>query len=138
MRAWDIYREILRPARAERLGVRFINQARLPFGHHEDFSRLLTAAPEIPASLPQGVSEFLTRTATVDDATDGRVSIALVTQQFQNQPDQLPLYILDVDVFDDRGFESMDLIPARFVSLHDRAERTFFEMFTEAGIEVFQ
>jgi len=58
---WPVYVEVFEPSTVLRLGVRYINRVPLPDAENIDLDSLLTAAPKIPPSLPQTLTQFVTR-----------------------------------------------------------------------------
>lgn len=58
---WAIYVEVFEPEAVLRLGARYINRVPLPETENVDLDAVLTAAPKIPPSLPQSLSQFVTR-----------------------------------------------------------------------------
>jgi uncharacterized protein (TIGR04255 family) len=58
---WPAYVEVFQPSSVLRLGVRYINRLMLPNDDQIDLDTLLTAGPKIPPSLPQDLTEFVTR-----------------------------------------------------------------------------
>ena len=58
---WPIYVAVFNPELVVRLGVRYINIIPLPDGRSIDLDSVLTAAPRVPAGLPQDLAEFMSR-----------------------------------------------------------------------------
>ncbi len=58
---WPVYVKVFEPTSVLRLGVRYINRLMLPNDDKIDLDSLLTAGPKIPPSLPQDLTEFVTR-----------------------------------------------------------------------------
>jgi uncharacterized protein (TIGR04255 family) len=58
---WPVYVEIFEPSTVLRLGVRYINRVPLPDAENFDLDSLLTAGPQIPSTLPQTLTQFVTR-----------------------------------------------------------------------------
>jgi len=58
---WPLYVEIFEPSAVLRLGVRYINRVPLPDAENIDLDSLLTAGPKIPLTLPQTLTQFVTR-----------------------------------------------------------------------------
>jgi uncharacterized protein (TIGR04255 family) len=56
---WKLYVKTATPELVTRLATRYINRMDIPLPI-DDFSRYLTAPPNIPKGLPEGVSHFLT------------------------------------------------------------------------------
>lgn len=139
--AWEHYAAALRPKSVSRAAVRYINQLRLPFKHGDEFKRFLTVPPEIPPSLPQHVSDFLTRTVTHESETETPGAVIAVTQRLQYAGDpEKSLFVLDIDVFRPDAALDLAVEPVRdtLEHLHALAERVFFEMLTEEALEVIE
>jgi uncharacterized protein (TIGR04255 family) len=58
---WPVYVEIFEPSTVLRLGVRYINRLPLPDTETVDLDAVLTAGPKIPPTLPQNLTQFVTR-----------------------------------------------------------------------------
>ncbi len=56
-RFWNAYRQIVRPEKLLRLGVRYVNRLDLPLPF-KDFKEYLTTIPEVSPGLPQGLAGF--------------------------------------------------------------------------------
>lgn len=135
-RMWGLYLAHVQPEQVTRIATRFINNLRLPMQSGERFETYLTAAPQVPAPLPQGVSEFLQRVVIGDSSPDVRAN---VTQVFQAGPwtSEVPV-ILDIDVYCTGEFA-----PAgqefwqRLQYLRELKNRIFFEYLTERAVELY-
>jgi uncharacterized protein (TIGR04255 family) len=58
---WPTYVEVFEPSTVLRLGVRYINRLPLPDTENVDLDAVLTAGPKIPPTLPQSLTQFVTR-----------------------------------------------------------------------------
>ncbi|MDP1647209.1 MAG: TIGR04255 family protein [Rubrivivax sp.] len=58
---WPVYVEVFEPSIVLRLGVRYINRVPLPDTEKVDLDTVLTAGPKIPPTLPQDLTQFVTR-----------------------------------------------------------------------------
>ena len=58
---WPVYVEVFEPSTVLRLGVRYINRVPLPETEKVDLDGVLTAGPKIPPTLPQNLTQFVTR-----------------------------------------------------------------------------
>lgn len=134
---WDKFVAAARPSRVTRVAVRYINSMVLPLQPGEDFSKYLTASPQIPAALPQEVSGFLQRVVT----RDALGNLAVVTQAFegaQTAGSSDITVIMDIDVFRNTQLKpEADEIWGILDSLRDFKNRIFFEHLTEAAVELF-
>lgn len=58
---WPVYVETFKPEAVLRLGVRYINRVPLPETDMVDLDSVLTGGPRIPPTLPQNLTQFVTR-----------------------------------------------------------------------------
>jgi uncharacterized protein (TIGR04255 family) len=58
---WPVYVEVFEPTTVLRLGARYINRVPLPDTEKVDLDAVLTAGPKIPPTLPQNLTQFVTR-----------------------------------------------------------------------------
>jgi len=134
-RLWGLYSIKCLPELITRIAVRYINRLDLPLPI-KDFADYLTAPPLVPDSLPQGVSQFLTRVVIHDaDIT------ANIIQTIKSTPkaDHIGI-ILDIDVFKElkeTGFEESS-IWQEFEKLRDFKNRIFFESITEKTARLYE
>lgn len=133
-RLWGLYSIKCSPELITRIAVRYINRLDLPLPI-KDFADYLTAPPLVPDSLPQGVSQFLTRVVIHDaDIT------ANIVQTMKSSPklDHIGV-ILDIDVFKlkETGFEESSIWP-EFEELRDFKNRIFFESITEKTARLYE
>lgn len=133
-RTWEIYNSIAAPEAVKRIAVRYINKIdiKLPI---KDFNEYLAAPPTIPSSLPQELSQFLTRMVI----SDGDKTINLIQAMEQSTEAKKVTLILDIDVYksNESGFE-MDTIWSQFQELHDLKNKVFFESITEKVAEIYE
>ncbi len=133
-RLWGLYSIKCLPELITRIAVRYINRLDLPLPMG-DFAEYLTAPPLVPDSLPQGVSQFLTRVVIHDaDIT------ANVVQTMKSSPKASHIgVILDIDVFKlkETGFEESSIWP-EFEKLRDLKDRIFFESITEKTARLYE
>jgi len=133
-RLWGLYSIKCLPELITRIAVRYINRLDLPLPI-EDFADYLTAPPLVPDSLPQGVSQFLTRVVIHDaDITANIVQ----TMKSSSKADHIGV-ILDIDVFNlkESGFEESSIWP-EFEKLRDFKNRIFFESITEKTVRLYE
>ena len=133
-RLWGLYSMKCLPELITRIAVRYINRLDLPLPI-KDFADYLKAPPLVPESLPQGVSQFLTRVVIHDaDLT------ANIVQTMKSSPkaDHIGV-ILDVDVSNmkEDGFEESS-IWREFEKLRDFKNRIFFESITEKTARLYE
>ncbi len=125
---WGLYSTKCLPDIITRIAVRYINRLDLPLPI-EDFADYLTAPPLVPDSLPQGVSQFLTRVVIHDADITANI---IQTMTSTPKADHIGV-ILDIDVFklqEETGFEESSIWP-EFEKLRDFKNRIFFESITE-------
>ena len=133
---WQLYVAKASPELVTRIAVRYINQLNIPLPIN-NFTRYLTAPPNIPGSIPQAVSHFLTR-VVVQDAELG--AMANITQALQKSPS--PDYvtiILDIDAYKQKelGFDE-SAIWLTLGQLRDLKNRIFFDSITEETARLFE
>jgi uncharacterized protein (TIGR04255 family) len=137
MRLWRMYQELISPE-IVRVALRYINKIDIPLFPVplKDFNEYLTAAPIVPAGLPQGVSSFLTRVVIHNPEID---AAAIITQAFEQivDPKFLPI-ILDIDVFKQKEIIGEEEAWQTLEKLRDFKNKIFFESITEKAKELFQ
>ena len=133
-RLWGLYSIKCLPELITRIAVRYINRLDLPLPI-EDFADYLTAPPRVPDSLPQGVSQFLTRVVIHDADMTANI---IQTMQSSTKADHIGV-ILDIDVFNlkETGFEESSIWP-EFEKLRDLKNRIFFESITEKTVRLYE
>jgi uncharacterized protein (TIGR04255 family) len=133
-RLWQLYSKLVSPE-ITRIAVRYINKFSVPLPI-SDFNEYLTAAPVVPAGLPQAVSSFLNRVVIPFPDID---TTAIVTQVFEQleDPHLLPL-ILDIDVFkmDSKGISEEEAWRV-LESFRDIKNKIFFASITAKARELF-
>lgn len=136
MRLWKMYVDVVRPTSVSRLALRYINHLKLspPVG---EFKQFLTAPPEVPDGLPQGVSSFLNR-VVIHEGTTG--TAATITQAFEQGLEVgSATIIFDIDAFkgDDFRPDSPD-IEEVFGQLHDFKNSIFFSSLTDTLLQQYE
>jgi len=95
---WPVYVEVFKPSTVLRLGVRYINRVLLPDTEKVDLDTVLTAGPKIPPTLPQDLTQFVTR-VVIPLAADGIVLTVL--QSLESAPGDTTgrraFVVLDID-----------------------------------------
>lgn len=132
---WTSYRDLVKPERLIRLGVRYVNRLTLPVS--ADLSAFLTAAPVVPGSLPQSLRSYLTRSVLHDPQTGNSI---LLTQASEPSSDQEHLTILlDVDAFREADIDAGDdRLLSLLESLRNLKNRAFFGSVTEQTLEMYE
>jgi len=92
---WLLYKQVTTPELITRVALRYINNLNIPMPI-KDFSDFLTAPPQVPEELPQGVSSFITR-VVIHEPTIG--TNAIITQALEQIATDVVPIILDIDVF---------------------------------------
>lgn len=133
-RLWEKYRKLTSPE-IIRVALRYINRMEFPLPI-KDFSDYLTAAPIVPAGLPQGVNSFLTRIIIHEPEIDAGGTITQALEQIVN-PNILPI-ILDVDVFKQKseGIKEEEAWQT-LEKLRHFKNKIFFESITEKARGLF-
>ncbi len=133
-RLWHKYKEVTSPE-ITRVALRYINKMELsrPI---RDFSDYLTAAPIVPAGLPQGVTSFLSRVIIHEPEISAAGIITQALEQIVN-PNIVPI-ILDIDVFKQKseGISEEDAWQI-LEKLRHFKNKIFFESITEKAKELF-
>lgn len=131
---WALYSSRAEPEVITRIAVRYINilELQLPI---RDFNDYINAPPVIPESLPQDVSQFLTKVVI----HEGDIT-ANITQTLDKSPKPEHIrIILDIDVFifNELGIRMED-IWADFERLHTMKNRIFWESITEKTARLYE
>lgn len=126
-RLWGLYSSKSSPELITRIAVRYINKLDIPLSMN-DFKEYLTAPPEVPGSLPQGISQFLTKIVIHEEDITANI-IQMLDKSIK--PDHIGV-ILDIDVFKVKklGFDKESVL-LEFNQLRDFKNRIFFESITE-------
>jgi len=133
-RLWHKYKEVTSPE-IIRVALRYINKMELPLPI-KDFSDYLTAAPIVPAGLPQGVSSFLSRVIIHEPEIGAAGIITQALEQIVN-PNIIPI-ILDIDVFKQKSEGiSEEEVWQILEKLRHFKNKIFFESITEKAKELF-
>lgn len=134
-RLWDIYKSTMNPVVVTRVATRFINVMRFPLPL-ERLSEYLTAPPNVPVTLPQALSSFLTR-MVVPEPEAG--CTAIITQALESVEDDVVPIVLDIDVF---ASCQHDVADNEYWTLLRRMREfknnIFFESITEKAAELFK
>lgn len=133
-RLWGFYSSRVMPELITRIAVRYINQLELKLPI-ENFNRYLKAPPQIPKSLPQEISQFLTRVAIHEEDATANIVQAMAASP---EPDRIRI-ILDIDVFKIKqaGFNNENMW-SEFGKLRKLKNRIFFNSITEETARLFQ
>lgn len=129
MDVWSLYKAKASPELVTRLAVRYINHMKLPLPIIE-LSDYLTAAPRLPESLPQEISNVLTRMVVHVPEIAAFVNITEALEHSVGQ-DYITL-LLDIDAFKRVEIEvDSENIPITLEQLRHLKNRFFFGLITE-------
>ncbi len=137
-RFWEIYKNKLQPEIIRRVAVRYINHIEVPLVPTFQFENYLTAYPIIPESLPQTISDFLSR-VTITDA-DNAIMAHVTQSLLQDGANEGKItLLLDIDAFqeipEDTQLENgWDLLPL----LRKFKNDIFFNYITENTLELLR
>lgn len=134
---WKIYVDAVKPISITRIATRYINVLNIPLPI-ADFRDYLTAPPEVPKDLPQGISSFLTRVVMHEPSLKAG---CILTQAFEGTANDFVPITLDIDVFvsgrppsDATADEHWTILE----QLRHFKNRVFFDSITEKTAELFQ
>jgi uncharacterized protein (TIGR04255 family) len=117
-----------------RIGVRYVNDLRLPVGDQFHFERYLTTAPRPPAGLPPEIGDFLLQMTVPGGAEGLQVAVTQATDAASRTSTELPV-LLDIDAGWERPMPIDTRLPARMsealATLRDLKNRVFFGLVTE-------
>jgi uncharacterized protein (TIGR04255 family) len=132
---WSHFAKDVAACRVTRIAVRYINALKFPMPIR-DFSDLLEAAPQVPADLPQGISNFIHQVAFEDPQGSYR---AVVTQALESaNPGEDITVLLDIEV--NRNVVAEPTSEGIWNSLDDlrtAKNRIFFSHLTERAVDIF-
>ena len=93
--AWTTVAECLEPSEISRVGLRFINEIRIPVD--DDLGTWLQVGPTLPSALPKAMQEF--RLRVVLQLREGVTGVLMVGVSAVPEGQSAGLLTLDVDVF---------------------------------------
>lgn len=138
LRLWALYVKVARPESVVRVATRYINRLELPLpiGDLDDY---LTAAPRVPASLPQHLRGYLQRLVIYDTANDHSL---ILTQAPEANPLDLSraTLLLDIDAFKDVDQVSpeSDELRGILMLLRDAKNAAFFGSITARTLDMYR
>jgi uncharacterized protein (TIGR04255 family) len=134
-RLWKIYFAILAPATIERIACRYVNKFEIP-KRDFDFKEYFVMAPDLPSSLPQGVSRYLLQQEV--PLPEARATV-LLTQAVEGVTAAAVSFLLDIDAFKLLSLEaSLDEWWLELDELAKWKNRFFFGSVTELAIKDFR
>jgi uncharacterized protein (TIGR04255 family) len=133
---WGEYRRVTAPLSITRISLRYVNELRLPRSG-EKIEEFLPVIPSIPATLPQGLSDFAFRMTIDNPKIRAR---AIVNQIFQGTVDESGVQvILDIDAIQERQIPVDDTkLWDSFAELRAFKNDIFFEFVSERLLEKYQ
>lgn len=136
LRLWGYYADRVHPDVVQKIGVRYINQLRLPWREGDDFSRFLTSAPGLPNDSPQQVSAFHSR-VMAHEPGDPEATL-IVTQKLERLPESPVVVVIDIEAFIGSATEpGVSQLRSSIKRLLQLKNRVFFSLLTDAAIEQF-
>lgn len=132
--AWNAYKGLFNLDERDvgRIATRYINILRLPLP--VNFEKYLVTPPEVPESLPQEISQFLSKIAI---RFDEDLHNAIVTQGLESTEQSYANIVLDIDVFYEERVTAID-IWEKLNMLRDTKNRIFFASITEKTKGMFK
>jgi uncharacterized protein (TIGR04255 family) len=132
---WTSYRDVVKPDRLIRLGVRYIN--RLRFALPVDLSQHLIAPPSAPEVLASTIRAYLTRMVLQDPESGNSITITQASEP-STDPGHI-VVLLDVDAFRDVDMNPKDegLLPI-LQALRELKNEAFFGSITERTAELYE
>jgi len=138
---YEEYRRCVAPAEIKRVGLRYINDIRLPITPSFDFDDYLTAAPRTPAGFPQAYFDFLIQMKLPTGVDGTTVDVTQATDAAGRSERELPL-IIDVDVGSHRLHATdarlADRLADTLQAMRNIKNRVFFGLITEQLAEAYQ
>lgn len=132
-RLWEIYSDTVKNATVIRIAVRYINKINFP-APTLDFDEYLTAGPKIPEKLPQGLTEFLTRTVVPFHDYEATAILIQAFEPPQPASTVLPV-VLDIDVFHEGAYDSQGIQFWKILEdLRGLKNKIFFAAITETTL----
>lgn len=133
---WELYYRITKPARVDKIALRYINRIEIPMPF-ADFSEYILTNPQIASGLPQTLSHFFMQIQIPNDEIH---AIAIITQTMQKptESQKLPL-IIDIDVQKEGNYTGeMSEIWNDFAELRHFKNNIFYKSITEKTKELFK
>lgn len=93
---WDLYSQIAKPIRIERISLRYINRIEVPMPIKK-FRDYILLSPQIPETLPQAINHFFIQLTIPHPENDLR-SVAKITMSMETPTNEILPLIFDVDV----------------------------------------
>lgn len=133
LRMWGVFKEIAKPMKVTRLGVRFINRINLP--QVPTMDSVLRNPPKRLKSLGLPISSFLYQSTHDVPAYPYQVKVVDTIQSTESGP----ALIVDIDAFTTRefGLDEDDVLAERLEHLRWLKNKAFFSLLTQEAIDGF-
>lgn len=132
---WLVFEKHTQPVTVNRVAVRYINCFELP-EPIQNLSDFLQAPPDLPASLPQHLSNYLTRYQLPDPDTGATISL---TQSMDDTGNNRKQFTIDIDAFKNAEFEAYRHEWWQLLDqLRHLKNRVFFASLTERTLDRFR
>ncbi len=131
---WDEYRVNVAPPEIQRVGLRYINDLRLPLSDAFSFDDWLTSTPRPPAGLPPALVDFMVQ-MTVPTNTEGTtVHVTQATDSGARSETMLPV-VIDIDVCTECVYATSEdvnrTLAGTLAEMRELKNRVFFGLITE-------
>jgi len=137
---WGAYVACVAPTEVRRVGLRYINEVRLPVADGLDFDHFLTSVPRAPQGMSQGFVDFLVQMTLPGQGEGIRVAITQATDSAARTGAELPV-ILDIDVSCDRLLLVDETLPARLGdalrAMREVKNQAFFGLVTDKLVSTY-
>jgi uncharacterized protein (TIGR04255 family) len=136
-RLWEIYCQMVRVEKLNRIAVRYINRIDIPLPF-DDFKIFLRTVPEVSPELPQGLSGYFMQ---LQIPQPDIAAMAVINQAMM--PPQIPnsnsiSVILDIDIFQDQVMFSTDTFWTSLELLHTKLDTVFEACITDQTRELIK
>ena len=137
LRLWAFLVDRARPESVSCVALRYINRLELPLTHGDEFTKYLTAPPDLPKGAPQLVSEFISRVVGHD--AQRQATTVVIQQLKRDQAGPSVAITVDVDVFR-MGHFPVEVAALREVlgSLRALKNETFFSLLTDETVRLYE
>ncbi|MBI4651270.1 TIGR04255 family protein [Candidatus Desantisbacteria bacterium] len=131
---YDIYISKIKPNSVNRIAVRYINHIKIPKSEFS-FSDYIKTPPTVPAGLPQKISNYFSR-MVINLEQD--IVANFIQAHEVDKKDNLPIIILDIDVFKTKDFETdSSEIWSTLERFREIKNKIFFNTITNKTQELF-
>lgn len=136
VRLWELYKDIAKPERINRIALRYINNLNAPLPM-KDFNEYLMCPPEVPKGIPQIIASFFYRVTVPHKDKKIRANITQSLEPMVELKHKVPI-ILDIDVYKSTpdGFLDEDIL-AILEKLRNFKNDIFFTSITPKLLEIY-